>query len=83
MASTLTKLNDNDFQASWKASELAHEQLSAKQANELAEIKRLLEANSALIKAATFETKESGSSLRFGVSIDLESLSVSNTDSFL
>ena len=78
--SALTKLNDNKFQASWKASELSHEHLSATQAYEVAEMKRHLEKNNALIKTAASETQESILSLRFGVYIDPKSLSVSNTD---
>ncbi|KAM0800303.1 hypothetical protein BDR22DRAFT_258396 [Usnea florida] len=61
---TLTELNENNFQASWKASELSHEQLSATQAHELAEIKRHLAENNALIKTAASETKESSLGLR-------------------
>ena len=74
------KLNDNNFQASWKASEQSHEQLSATQAYELAEIKRHLEENNALMKTAASETKDSSLRLSFGMYIDPKSPSVSNTD---
>ena len=83
MNSALTKLKDESLQTGLKQVEISHKASSATQAYELAEIKRRLEENNALIKATASDTKDSSLSFRLDMYVNLGVPSTSDANAFL